>query len=327
MGLFEQFPYTNFHGYNLDFILKKLKRLEGKMEALEGKMAALEGRMSDLEDEMLMLKNEMAALTEMVRSYENRISALETLTAEHSQQIENINNNIDDIAERLESVENDIDSIISRLDSAESNITNLQVRMSEAETDIANLESAISTISNSITDIVNNMESMGADIEALTSKVTALENDGKVIDLSGNFIQDGSLDMFRRSVYQINGIVFGTMRLQGYTDTGREIEITVNGLSAPAYGSFTSYRENPVGTTDYSHLIDSGYISSYAPARNNDDKNGRLETKPANFITPIHKKSGDGYLMRVPNNVRRELLDNTDCSCLIQFTYVAENRI
>lgn len=36
MGLFDQFPYTNFHDLNLDWMIEKIKELEARIEALEG---------------------------------------------------------------------------------------------------------------------------------------------------------------------------------------------------------------------------------------------------------------------------------------------------
>lgn len=35
MGLFEQFPYTNFHDLNLDFILKEIEKLIEEVKALD----------------------------------------------------------------------------------------------------------------------------------------------------------------------------------------------------------------------------------------------------------------------------------------------------
>ena len=32
MGIFEQFPYTNLHDLNLDYVLKKVKELEDKID-------------------------------------------------------------------------------------------------------------------------------------------------------------------------------------------------------------------------------------------------------------------------------------------------------
>ena len=40
MGLFEQFPYTNFHELNLDWILKKIKELNEKVDSIEDRILA-----------------------------------------------------------------------------------------------------------------------------------------------------------------------------------------------------------------------------------------------------------------------------------------------
>lgn len=39
MGVFEQFPYTNFHELNLDWVLQKLKAWENELAALEALMS------------------------------------------------------------------------------------------------------------------------------------------------------------------------------------------------------------------------------------------------------------------------------------------------
>ena len=38
MGLFEQFPYANFHELNLDWILKKIKELNEKVDSIEDRI-------------------------------------------------------------------------------------------------------------------------------------------------------------------------------------------------------------------------------------------------------------------------------------------------
>ncbi len=40
MGLFEQFPYANFHELNLDWILKKIKELDEKVNSIEDRILA-----------------------------------------------------------------------------------------------------------------------------------------------------------------------------------------------------------------------------------------------------------------------------------------------
>lgn len=42
MGTFEQFPYTNFHDINLDWIIEALKELNDRVTDLEARVTALE---------------------------------------------------------------------------------------------------------------------------------------------------------------------------------------------------------------------------------------------------------------------------------------------
>lgn len=49
MGVFEKFPYTNFHELNANWILKKIKEMEEDIEELKTKVANLEDRVTALE--------------------------------------------------------------------------------------------------------------------------------------------------------------------------------------------------------------------------------------------------------------------------------------
>lgn len=42
MGTFEQFPYTNYHDLNLDWIIEALKELNDRVTDLEARVTALE---------------------------------------------------------------------------------------------------------------------------------------------------------------------------------------------------------------------------------------------------------------------------------------------
>lgn len=42
MGTFEQFPYTNYHDLNLDWIIEALKELDDRVTDLEARVTALE---------------------------------------------------------------------------------------------------------------------------------------------------------------------------------------------------------------------------------------------------------------------------------------------
>lgn len=81
MGLFEHFPYTNFHQLNLDWIVRQLKKKEDRVEALEGRMDqaeadidALEGRMDTAEGNITNLNNQINGSGGL----KDRVTTLET---------------------------------------------------------------------------------------------------------------------------------------------------------------------------------------------------------------------------------------------------------
>lgn len=304
-GVWEQFPYANMHEWNIDFILRKLKTLEGRMALLDERMNSLESDMTELQQKMQQLREAMAALILKVEALEADLEATKSRIATlEADMVAAVN--------RIAALESGLDSIQNALDA-------LTDRVSTLETSVSQINSAIETINGAIA-------GMSAGLEEVNSRIAALEEDGKVVNISAKFTQDGSLDEFRRSIYRINGITYGTMRFGGYHGTA-EIEITVADEAMPAYGSFASYREEPRGTVDISHLIDTGYISSYIPSRKDAPINGGLPSKPDDFIRPLNKRAGSGFLIRVPNNVRLAMLEYPDCTCIIQFTYVAEDRL
>lgn len=72
MGLFEQFPYTNFHDLNLDWIIKALKDLDNKVDTIEERITEaakvyvdarikefVDGPMQDMQNQINNLDTEM----------------------------------------------------------------------------------------------------------------------------------------------------------------------------------------------------------------------------------------------------------------------------
>lgn len=72
MGLFEQFPYTNFHDLNLDWIIKALKDLDKKVDTIEERITEaakiyvdarikefVDGPMQDMQNQINNLDTEM----------------------------------------------------------------------------------------------------------------------------------------------------------------------------------------------------------------------------------------------------------------------------
>ena len=74
MGLFEQFPYANFHELNLDWILKKIKELDEKVDSIEDRIlkeakkytdeqfGILSNEFNQLEDEFIQFKADVNSM-------------------------------------------------------------------------------------------------------------------------------------------------------------------------------------------------------------------------------------------------------------------------
>lgn len=71
MGLFENFPYTNFHELNLDWVIKTMKALDEKVDSIEDRIynkskaytdeqiAILRNEFNSLEDEFIAFKSDV----------------------------------------------------------------------------------------------------------------------------------------------------------------------------------------------------------------------------------------------------------------------------
>ncbi len=80
MGLFEQFPYANFHELNLDWILKKIKELDEKVDSIEDRIlkeanAYTDQQIAIIQNEFNELENEFVQFKADVNSMFNAYTA------------------------------------------------------------------------------------------------------------------------------------------------------------------------------------------------------------------------------------------------------------
>lgn len=101
MGLFEHFPYVNFHELNIDWILRKLKQVEDDIRDLWVHMDEAEQRLDGHDEEIAAIKLRLDEDEEFIA----------------------------DLRERMSSAELAIDDLDDRLDMAELYITQLQERI------------------------------------------------------------------------------------------------------------------------------------------------------------------------------------------------------
>lgn len=118
MGLFEHFPYVNFHNLNLDWILKKIKDLLTRMDAAEEKL-----------DE-----------------HEERLDAAETMLEDHESRLDAAEAAITGLDTRVTAAEADIDDLQSRMTAAEADVDDLQDRMTIAEGTLSDLAETVEEV-------------------------------------------------------------------------------------------------------------------------------------------------------------------------------------
>ena len=73
MGLFEQFPYANFHELNLDWILKKIKELDEKVNSIEDRILKQANAYTD--QQIAILRRDFAELEADFAAFKSDINA------------------------------------------------------------------------------------------------------------------------------------------------------------------------------------------------------------------------------------------------------------
>lgn len=73
MGLFEQFPYSNFHELNLDWILQKIKELDEKVNSIEDRILKEANAYTD--QQITILRREFAELEADFTAFKSDINA------------------------------------------------------------------------------------------------------------------------------------------------------------------------------------------------------------------------------------------------------------
>ena len=118
-GWFEhQYPYSNLHELNLDWLLKEMKTLESRMDGLEQKILKTVQDWVEpyVENELNALRSEMDAFrVEMdnMRTYFDNTVA--TLNNQYSDFVQNVNNQISALEQRLDGFYNYVDTKIDEV--------------------------------------------------------------------------------------------------------------------------------------------------------------------------------------------------------------------
>ena len=75
MGLWDHFPYTNFHELNLDWIVTKVKELNAKVVELDAWAQTHQGEYQELKQRVTVLENEIATFETQIRSEFDKLKA------------------------------------------------------------------------------------------------------------------------------------------------------------------------------------------------------------------------------------------------------------
>ena len=87
MGLFEHFPYTNFHRLNFDWLVGKVKNLLDRMDQAEEDIDDLQTRMSAAEDDIDALETRMQTAEDDIDALETRMHDAEETLLDHNGRI------------------------------------------------------------------------------------------------------------------------------------------------------------------------------------------------------------------------------------------------
>lgn len=205
MGLWEHFPYTNFHGLNLDWVLRSIKDLNDRVEALEKRieeikqeiLAEVDEKLQAFKEELLRevqekldaLKEELEAIID--QKIDAAVAELETKISEVDTKVDKLREEFEacceEIGNRLSEIENRLSNIESRIDGIATQISGILTRLDTLETEIGNIDDAIAdlvsivntavanitTLKQEVTTIKNNISTINQNITTLTNKVNS----------------------------------------------------------------------------------------------------------------------------------------------------------
>lgn len=138
MGLFEHFPYVNFHQANIDWVLERVRYFETQLTAFSSRLTTAEGNISDLQEALRDLDTQLNTLEEALRDLERDL--------EHQ---------IDALDSRLDTAETDISHLEEQFDRTRS--SQIDTDLTAAETDIDTLQDQMAGTENSgLLDMIQN---------------------------------------------------------------------------------------------------------------------------------------------------------------------------
>ncbi len=127
MGLFEHFPYTNFHEVNLAWLIHEVKKLREDLDNIDPSVDLTEilERLTTLENAADLMASEVAALSQDMDTVEDAVSALSDLPGRVTA--------LEALPARMTTTEGQISAQGSRLTTAEGKIATLESKVAALE--------------------------------------------------------------------------------------------------------------------------------------------------------------------------------------------------
>lgn len=129
MGVFDRFPYTNFHELNLDWIMKEIARYDDIITSFQAWQAESEHTTAEIQARLRVLENDMSSFEQDMQLAFNRLSAdlqqqINELDAESQRRLTEainqmqtqINNLIAQTRQQIAEMQHEIDNAIIYLD-------------------------------------------------------------------------------------------------------------------------------------------------------------------------------------------------------------------
>ena len=117
MGLFEHFPYTNFHELNLDWIIKTVKDLDEKVNSIEDRIynkakAYTDEQVRQLRNEFNELENEFIAFKAEVNQMFNQYTAQQDKAFNDFKEL--VNANLDLMEQEIRDARDELQTLLQQ---------------------------------------------------------------------------------------------------------------------------------------------------------------------------------------------------------------------
>lgn len=163
MGLWDHFPYTNFHELNLDWIVNKIKELNAKVVALDAWAQEHKGEYQELLARVTAVEGEINTFETQIRSEFARLQAQldADFEAQKAEMDAALQETKDEVAAQIELLTTEVNAAIAGLDTQFANLTReirselVQVKL-EVTQALAHLDQRILDNNDFIFDYVEN---------------------------------------------------------------------------------------------------------------------------------------------------------------------------